>query len=65
MALLKTEPSQPVRSLGELFAVAHGMERDAAAHYAALAARLHGAGQAAARSCSSAWRTRSAAVPRR
>ena len=44
MSLLTTEPPEPVRSLSELFAIAHGMERDAATHYTELAARIRSAG---------------------
>jgi rubrerythrin len=44
MALLKAEPPEPVRSLAGLFAVAHRFESDTAAHYAELAARIHGIG---------------------
>lgn len=40
MALLKTEPSQPVRTLEELLAIAHAMEREAATRYAELAQRM-------------------------
>lgn len=48
MALLRSEPPEPVRSLHELFAIAHGLQRDAASHYDALAARSRGAPDAAA-----------------
>lgn len=37
MSLLKTEPPAPVRSLEELLAIAHVLEHEAAAHYAAFA----------------------------
>jgi rubrerythrin len=44
MALLKIEPPEPVRSLGQLFALALQLEHDAAAYYTELAARVRGAG---------------------
>lgn len=37
MSLLKAEPPEPVRSLGELFALAHELETEAATRYAVLA----------------------------
>lgn len=40
MSLLKAEPPEGVRSLAELFAVAHALEEQAAAHYRELAARM-------------------------
>jgi rubrerythrin len=40
MSLLKTEPAHPVRSLDELFAIAHAMETEAASRYAEIAARI-------------------------
>lgn len=48
MALLQAEPPEPVRSLGELFAIARKLEHDAASHYDGLAARTRGAPEAAA-----------------
>jgi rubrerythrin len=44
MALLKREPFAPVRSLAELFALAHGMEREAAERYGELAERMRSLG---------------------
>lgn len=40
MSLLKTEPPAPVRTLEELFAIAHAMEHEAAARYADIAERM-------------------------
>ncbi|WP_186420262.1 ferritin family protein [Bosea sp. CS1GBMeth4] len=40
MSLLKAEPSAPVRSLEELFALAHAMEQEAAERYAEIARRM-------------------------
>jgi rubrerythrin len=49
MSLLKAEPAGPVRSLDELFAIAHAMESDAVARYTETAAQLRqqGAGELA------------------
>ncbi|MCO5091753.1 ferritin family protein [Bosea sp. (in: a-proteobacteria)] len=44
MSLLKAEPSTPVRTLEELFSIAHAMEREAAHRYAEIAERMKGAG---------------------
>lgn len=40
MSLLKAEPSAPVRTLEELFAIAHAMEQEAAERYAEIAGRM-------------------------
>lgn len=40
MSLLKAEPSAPVRTLEELFALAHAMEQEAAERYAEIAGRM-------------------------
>lgn len=40
MSHLKTEPPAPVRTLEELFAIAHAMEHEAAARYAEIAERM-------------------------
>ena len=40
MQLLKAEPPAPVKSLEELFAIAHAMEEEAAARYAEIAERM-------------------------
>ena len=40
MPLLKSEPAGPVRSLGELFALAHAMESDALVRYSEIANQL-------------------------
>jgi len=40
MSLLKTEPSTPVKTLEELFAIAHAMEHEAAERYADIAGRM-------------------------
>jgi rubrerythrin len=40
MSLLKTEPPAAVRSLDELFAIAHAMEDEAATRYAEIAGRM-------------------------
>jgi rubrerythrin len=44
MSLLKSEPSAPVKTLDELFAIAHAMEAEAAARYAEIAARMRAEG---------------------
>jgi rubrerythrin len=44
MSLLKSEPSAPVRTLDELFAIAHAMENEAAARYAEIAERMRAEG---------------------
>ncbi|PWS35913.1 rubrerythrin family protein [Falsiroseomonas bella] len=46
MSLLKNEPPAPMRSLGELFAMAQALEEEAAARYAELAAEMRAAGLA-------------------
>jgi len=46
MSRLKTEPPEPVRSLAELFAIAHGMEEESASRYAELAEQMHRLGNA-------------------
>jgi rubrerythrin len=46
MSLLKSEPPAPVKTLEELFAIAHAMEHEAAARYAALAERMRHQGNA-------------------
>lgn len=46
MSLLKSEPPAPVKTLEELFAIAHAMEHEAAARYAALAERMRHEGNA-------------------
>lgn len=40
MSLLKTEPPTPVKTLEELFAIAHAMEHEAAERYADIAGRM-------------------------
>ena len=40
MSLLKTEPPAPVKTLEELFAIAHAMEHEAASRYAEIAERM-------------------------
>lgn len=47
MSLLKTEPSTPVRTLEELFALAHAMEHEAAERYAEIAERMREEGNPA------------------
>ena len=47
MSLLKTEPPTPVRTLDELFAIAHAMENEAAARYAEIAERMRHEGNPA------------------
>ena len=47
MSLLKTEPPAPVRTLDELFAIAHAMESEAAARYAEIATRMANEGNPA------------------
>lgn len=44
MSLLQTEPSSPVKSLDELFAIAHAMEHEAAERYADIASRMNAEG---------------------
>lgn len=44
MSLLKAEPSTSVKSLEELFAIAHAMEREAADRYAEISGRMKDAG---------------------
>lgn len=44
MSLLQTEPSTPVKSLDELFAIAHAMEHEAAERYADIASRMNDEG---------------------
>lgn len=44
MSLLRTEPPEAVRSLDELFAIAHGMELEAQQHYEALARKVRAEG---------------------
>jgi rubrerythrin len=46
MSLLKSEPPAPVKTLEELFAIAHAMEHEAAARYAAIAERMRHEGNA-------------------
>ena len=46
MSLLKSAPPAPVKTLEELFAIAHAMEHDAAARYAAIAERMRQEGNA-------------------
>src|SRR5688500_18913758 len=46
MSQLKSEPPAPVKTLEELFAIAHAMEHEAAARYAALAERMRHEGNA-------------------
>jgi rubrerythrin len=41
VAVLKAEPAGPVRSLGELFALAHAIESDALDRYSEIAEQLH------------------------
>lgn len=45
MSLLRTEPSEPVHSLDELFALAEALENEAAAQYAGLAHDMHAQNQ--------------------
>jgi rubrerythrin len=47
MSLLKTEPPAPLRSLDELFAIAHAMEHEAATRYAEIAQRMRQEGNPA------------------
>jgi rubrerythrin len=47
MSLLKSEPSDSVKSLEELFAIAAAMEQEAAARYAEIAARMRQEGDPA------------------
>lgn len=44
MSLLKAEPSTSVKSLEELFAIAHAMEREAADRYSEISGRMKDAG---------------------
>ncbi|WP_162914783.1 ferritin family protein [Desertibaculum subflavum] len=44
MSLLRTEPPEAVRSLEELFAIAHGMEQEAQHRYEALAQKVRAEG---------------------
>ena len=44
MSLLKSEPVHPIRSMEELFAVAHAMEHEAATRYDGLAHRMRAEG---------------------
>jgi len=44
MPKLKAEPPEAIRSLDELFAIAHGMEQEAATRYAELAERMRSLG---------------------
>lgn len=44
MSRLKAEPPEPVRSLDELFAIAHGMEQESASRYAELAEQMRALG---------------------
>lgn len=46
MGVLRVEPTGPVRSLDELFAIAYAMENDALARYSQLAKQLHQRGAA-------------------
>jgi rubrerythrin len=46
MSLLKTEPVDSIRSMDELFAVAHAMEHEAAARYNDIARRMRADGNA-------------------
>ncbi|MGX5736501.1 ferritin family protein [Bosea thiooxidans] len=46
MSLLKAEPSAPVKTLEELFAIAHAMEREAADRYAEISEHMRDAGNA-------------------
>jgi rubrerythrin len=46
MPLLRSEPPAPVRSLGELFALAEALEAEAASRYADLAGQMRAAGLA-------------------
>lgn len=46
MSRLKAEPPEPVRSLAELFAIAHGMEEESASRYAELAGQMRRLGNA-------------------
>lgn len=47
MSLLKSEPHAPVKTLEELFAIAHAMEHEAAERYAGIARRMSAQGNAA------------------
>lgn len=47
MSLLRTEPPAAVKTLDELFAIAHAMEHEAATRYAEIADRMRGEGNAA------------------
>ena len=47
MSLLKAEPSAPVTSLAELFAIAFAMEQEAESRYAAIGARMRSDGEIA------------------
>lgn len=47
MSLLKVEPSTPVKTLEELFALAHAMEHEAAERYAEIAGRMRQEGNPA------------------
>jgi rubrerythrin len=47
MSLLKTEPSTPLKTLEELFALAHAMEHEAAERYAEIAERMRQEGNPA------------------
>ncbi|GAU87066.1 ferritin family protein [Bosea sp. BIWAKO-01] len=47
MSLLKAEPSGPVKSLAELFAIAFAMEQEAAGRYAALGVQMRSEGETA------------------
>jgi rubrerythrin len=47
MSLLKAEPPAPVRTLDELFAIAHAMEDEAATRYAEIARRMRSEGNPA------------------
>jgi rubrerythrin len=47
VGVLRVEPTGPVRSLDELFAIAYAMESDALARYSQLAKKLHQRGTAA------------------
>jgi rubrerythrin len=47
MSLLKAEPPAPVRTLEELFAIAHAMEQEAATRYSDIAERMRHEGNSA------------------
>ena len=47
MSLLKSEPPAPVKTLEELFAIAHAMEHEAADRYAGIARRMSAQGNTA------------------